>query len=188
MPARDFGHVGAWSGHQDTRGCGSKRRRVLIGGLAIVVALAVGGEPDVERAAAQANCQTPFLVFTDPANPGTTSQSGDVAVTRDSGLLGDYRGDGRFAGYTIAGAQDAIVNTASGMARVQGQFVATSPGGGSSITVSYTGQVDFGAGMARGNFVVVGGTGDDASYRASGTIEGTVIAPATLDGVDIGLC
>ena len=139
-------------------------------------------------ASAQAGCQTPFLVFTDPANPGTTSQSGDIAVTRDSGLLGDYRGDGRFAGYAIAGAQDAIVNTATGMARVQGEFVATSPDGDSSITVSYTGQVDFGAGMARGNFVVVGGTGDDAGYRASGTIEGTVVAPATLEGADIGLC
>jgi hypothetical protein len=188
MPARNIGRVGAWSGHKDTGGCGSKRRRALIGGLAIVVALTVGGEPDVERAAAQANCQTPFLVFTDPANAGTTSQSGDIAVTRDSGLLGDYRGDGRFAGYTIDGVQDAIVNTATGMARVQGQFVATSPDGGSSITVSYTGQVDFGAGMAQGNFIVVNGTGRDAGYRASGAIEGTVVAPATLDGADIGLC
>jgi hypothetical protein len=188
MPARDFGRDGDWSGHQDTRGCGSKRRRAMIGGLAIVVALATGGEPDIERAAAQAKCQTPFLVYTDPANPGTTSQSGDIAVTRDSGLLGDYRGDGRFAGYTLDGAQDAIVNTATGMARVQGEFVATSPDGGSSITVSYTGQVDFGAGMAQGNFVVVDGTGNDAGYRASGTLEGAVVAPATLEGADVGLC
>jgi hypothetical protein len=188
MPARDIGRVDAWSFNKDNRGCGSKRRRALIGGLAIVVALTVGGEPAVERAAAQADCQTPFLVFTDPANPGTTSQSGDIAVTRDSGLLGDYGGDGRYAGYAIDGSQDAIVNSATGMARVQGEFVATSPGGGSSITVSYTGQVDFGAGMARGNFVVVNGSGDDAGYRASGTIEGTVVAPATLDGADIGLC
>ncbi len=188
MPARDFGRDGAWSGRKDIRGCGSKRRRALIGGLAIVVALAAEAGLDVERAAAQANCQTPFLVFTDPANPGTTSQSGDIAVARDSGLLGAYRGDGRFAGYTIDGAQDAIVNTATGMARVQGEFVATSPAGGSSITVSYTGQVEFGAGMAQGNFVVVDGTGNDAGYRASGTIEGTVVAPATLDGPDIGLC
>ena len=188
MPSRDFGRVGAWSGHKGTRGCGSQRRCALIGGLAIVVALVVGGEPDVERAAAQANCQTPFLVYTDPANPGTTSQSGDIAVTRESGLLGDYRGDGRFAGYTIDGTQEAIVNTATGRARVQGQFVATSPDGASSITVSFTGQVDFGAGMATGKFVVVGGTGDDTGYRAAGTIEGTVVAPATLEGVDIGLC
>jgi hypothetical protein len=167
------------------------RRLAPRGGL---VALVVGSVllgwsgPGAESASAQGSCQTPFLVFTDPANPGTTSQSGDIAVTRDSGLLGDYWGAGRFAGYTIDGAQDAIVNTATGMARVQGEFVATSPDGGSSITVSYTGQVDFGAGMARGNFVVVDGTGNDAGYRASGTIAGTVVAPATLEGVDIGLC
>ena len=33
-----------------------------------------------------------------------------------------------------------------------------------------------------------GGTGNDAGYTASGTIEGTVVGPATLDGADIGLC
>ncbi len=58
----------------------------------------------------------------------------------------------------------------------------------SSITVSYTGQVDFGAGMARGNFVVVNGARDNAGYRASGRIEGMVVAPATLDGADVELC
>ena len=83
---------------------------------------------------------------------------------------------------------DIIQNTATGMARVQGEFTATSPDGESSIVVSYTGQVDFGAAMATGNFVVVGGTGGDAGYRASGTIEGMVIPPATLQGMDVGLC
>jgi hypothetical protein len=154
----------------------------------MIVVLAFGGGPGAERSAAQTACQTPFLVFTDPANPGTTAQNGGIAVTRDSGLLGDYRGDGRFAGYAIDGTQNAIVNTATGMARVQGEFVATSPDGDSSITVSYTGQVEFDAGMARGNFVVVDGAGDDAGYRASGTIAGTVVAPATLEGADVGLC
>ena len=109
-------------------------------------------------------------------------------MTRDSVLLGDFRGDGRFAGYDIAGVQDAIVNTATGMARVQGEFTATSPDGESSIAVWYTGQVDFEAGMATGNFVVLDGTGDNAGYRAAGTIEGAVIAPATLQGADVGLC
>jgi hypothetical protein len=42
--------------------------------------------------------------------------------------------------------------------------------------------------MATGNFVVLGGTGDDAGYRAAGTIEGAVVAPATLQGADVGLC
>ena len=169
-------------------GDGGRWRRVLTGVVLMVVVLAFGGKLDAERIAAQSACQTPFLVFTDPANPGTTSESGDIAVTHDSGLLGDYRGDGRFAGYAIDGTQNAIVNTATGVARVQGEFVATSPDGGSSITISYTGQVDFGDGVARGDFVVVDGTGDDAGYRASGTIEGTVVAPATLEGADVGLC
>ena len=163
-------------------------RRVLVLALLAVAALSTGLETGVERTVAQASCQTPFRVFTDPANPGATTQTGAVAVTRGSGLLGDYRGDGRFAGYAIDGSQDAIVNTAAGTARVQGEFVAASPVGASSITVSYTGQVDFDAGLARGNFVVVDGTGDDAGYRAAGAIEGTVIAPATLEGADIGLC
>lgn len=170
-------------------GGGTRRlgRRIIAVALIAASAFLGSGAAEIGSAGAQA-CQTPFLVFTDPANPGTRSESGDITVIRDSGLLGDYRGDGRFAGYAIDGAQDAIVNNATGMARVQGGFVATSPDGNSSITVSYTGQVDFGAGMARGNFVAVGGTGADAGYRASGTIEGTVIAPATLEGADIGLC
>jgi hypothetical protein len=163
-------------------------RWLFVGFLVTASLISLLGGASIESAAAQAGCQTPFLVYTDPANPGTTSQSGDIAVTRESVLLGDYRGDGRFAGYEIRGTMDNIVNTASGMARVQGEFVASSPDGDSSITVWYTGQVDFGAGMATGNFTVLGGTGDDAGYRAAGTIEGTVVGPATLDGVDFGLC
>jgi hypothetical protein len=156
--------------------------------LALVGLLPLGIGFDAGSAAAQGGCETPFLVYTDPANPGTRSQSGDVAVTSDSVLLGDFGGDGRFAGYAIAGVQDAIVNTVTGMARVQGEFTATSPGGDSSISVWFTGQVDFEAGVAIGNFTVLGGTGDDAGYRAAGTIEGTIVGPATLEGVDLGLC
>jgi hypothetical protein len=156
--------------------------------LALAGVLPLGTGVDTGSVRAQGGCQTPFLVYTDPANPGMRSQSGDVAVTRDSVLLGDFRGDGRFAGYDIEGVQDAIVNTATGMARVQGEFTATSPDGDSSITVWYTGQVDFEARMATGNFVVLGGTGNDAGYRAAGTIEGTIVGPATLEGTDVGLC
>ena len=188
MAASDLWRVSPRIGRGKAPGKSRRRRRAFTGVFVMAVVLALGGGPGAERIAAQAPCQTPFLVFTDPANPGTTSESGDIAVTRDSGLLGDYRGNGRFAGYAIDGTQDAIVNTATGMARVQGEFVATSPDGGSSITISYTGQVDFGAGMAKGNFVVVDGAGVDTGYRASGTIEGTIVAPATLEGADGGLC
>ena len=163
------------------------RRTLLAMSLALLAALPLGTGMESGLAAAQ-GCQTLFLVYTDPANPGVTSQSGDVAVTRDSRLLGDYRGDGRFAGYAIDGEMDAIVNSATGMARVQGEFTATSPDRESSITVWYTGQVDFGAGVATGHFVAGNGMGNDAGYRAAGTIEGMVVAPATLEGADIGLC
>src|SRR5687767_10424898 len=117
-----------WSG-----GPGLRRRQVVLATLlALVGLLPLGTRVDTETAIAQGGCLTPFLVYTDPGNPGTTSQSGDVAVTRDSVLLGDFRGDGRFAGYAIEGVQDAIVNTVTGMARVQGEFTATSPDGDSS--------------------------------------------------------
>ena len=90
--------------------------------LLVAVLLPIQGGLGVSAVtAAQGSCQTPFLVYTDPANPGLQSQSGDIAVTRDSGLLGEYGGDGRFAGYDINGSQGAIVSTTTGMARVQGR-------------------------------------------------------------------
>jgi hypothetical protein len=155
--------------------------------LALAVVLPVWGA-SAGRVAAQESCQTPFLVYTDPANPGISEQSGDVQTIADSGLVGEYQGDGRFADYAIDGLQNAIVNTKTGMARVQGEFTATSPDGGSSIRVWYTGQVDFVAGIAKGNFVAGDGTGSDAGYRAAGTIQGMVVAPNTLQGADVGLC
>lgn len=188
MIATDLNRTRVWIGRGWSGGGRGRRLVVLATLLALVGLLPLGTGVDTGLAVAQGNCQTPFLVYTDPTNPGTRSQSGDVAVTRDSVLLGDFRGDGRFAGYSIEGVQDAIVNTMTGMARVQGEFTATSPDGGSSITVWYTGQVDFEAGMATGNFVVLSGTGNNAGYRAAGTIEGTIVGPATLEGVDVGLC
>jgi hypothetical protein len=163
-------------------------RKVAIG---VLLALSVALPMPVSShglALAAPGCKTPFLVYTEPANPGETVQVGEVAVTRGGHLVGEYGGTGRFAGYAIDGSIETIVNTTTGKARAQGEFVATSPDGGSSITVWYTGQVDFGAAMARGNFTAGNGSGDDASYRASGTLEGSVVGPATLDGVDIGLC
>src|SRR5215218_8164786 len=159
------GRVSLLAGGRWSRGHGHGRRTVVLVTLLFLAGmLQLETGIDIRPAAAQGGCQTPFLVYTDPSNPGATSQSGDIAVTRDSVLLGDFRGDGRFAGYSIDGAQDAIVNTQTGMARVQGEFTATRPDGNSSITVWYTGQVDFEAGTATGNFIVLGGTGDDAGY------------------------
>lgn len=182
--------AGRWIWMRALRDTLSASRLLACGALLAVVTLLPGGGSLVARStlAAPEGCQTPFLVYADPANPGTTTQSGDIAVTRDSSLLGGYGGEGRFAGYSIEGEMDLILTTVTGMARVQGEFTATSPDGGSSIDVRYTGQVDFAGGTATGNFVVVGGTGNDAGYRAAGTIEGTVVASATLGGADIGLC
>jgi hypothetical protein len=156
---------------------------LLLGAVAAPIPVSLGSG----SVAAQA-CQTPFLVFTDQDNPGAVTETGPFRMVSGSGFLGEYRGDGRFAGYAIDGSQDAVVNTATGMANVRGWFTATSPDGGSSIEVFYTGQVDFDAGMAKGFFTASGGSGDDAGYTARGTIEGTVVGPATLDGADIGLC
>ena len=187
MSAVELEHGGAAKTRGWNHGRAGVRRAALAALLALTLAGPVGGALGNGATAAQ-GCQTPFIVYTDPANPGMTSQSGDVAFTQESRLLGEYGGNGRFAGYDIDGSMHIISNTATGMARVQGEFIATSPDGASSITVWYTGQVDFAAGMATGNFVAGDGTGADAGYRAAGTLEGTVIAPATLEGADIGLC
>lgn len=170
----------------------AERRRSWLGRLAVAAVLATLALPGMAISggghAAAAGCQTPFLVYTDPDNPGMVQETGAFQMVSGSGLLGQYRGEGRFAGYTIDGAQDAVVNTATGMANVRGVFIATSPDGGSSIEVHYTGQVDFGARMAHGVFTASGESGADIGYNASGAIEGTVVGPATLDGADIGLC
>jgi hypothetical protein len=164
------------------------RRVVLVALLAVALGLPVWGGWADGSAAAQGGCQTPFLVFTNPDDPGTVVQNGPFRMISDSGLLGDYRGGGRFAGYSISGTQDAVVNDATGTANVVGFFTATSPDGASSIDVTFTGQVDFTAGVARGFFTASGETGNDVGYTAHGTIEGTVVGPATLEGADIGLC
>ena len=170
----------SWGGSASRRGA-----RLMMGvGL---LGMLFGASPHLTTGAEE-QCQTPFVVYTDPTNPGIAEANGEVTVIRDSGLLGEYGGSGRFAGYGIQGTMDNILNTATGMARVQGEFVATSPDGASSITVWYTGQVDFGAGMAAGSFTAGNGTGADLGYRAHGTLEGVVTPPATLTGADVGLC
>jgi hypothetical protein len=181
---------------------GTDRRRVLLG-AGVVAALLGTASRDATEAARrkrrrppvgaettprQGRCQAPWLVSIDPANPGVEAQAGNVTKISDRRLIGSYRGDGRFAGYAKHGLQDAIVNTKTGTARVRGEFTVTSPDGGSSIRIRYTGQVDFATGVATGHFVAGDGTGNDVGYHAAGTIEAMLVAPNTLDGVDIGLC
>jgi hypothetical protein len=153
---------------------------------AVVLALVVttlGSTP----AAAAATCQTGFIVFTDPANPGLRSDQGQTTIVRESGVLGSYL-DGRLAGYAISGLQDLIINNVTQRAQIIGELTATSPDGSSSITLRYVGHADLVTGEATGTFVVVDGTGEFAGFRASGKISAQLVGPATFQGVDIGLC
>lgn len=165
---------------------GGRTRRERIGAVALVLGLAFAAPAGLATEAA--GCETPFVVYTDPANPGMTEQQGAVSYTHAAGLLGEYGGDGRFAGYAIQGEQTLILDTTTGTARAQGHFVASSPDGSGSIEVGYAGLVDFGAGMATGTFSAGSGMGSDAGYHATGTLSGMVVGPATLEGVNAGLC
>jgi hypothetical protein len=159
------------------------------GAALVALALAVAALGGSTSAMAQdATCQTPFRVFTDPANPGTQTVRGPITFVRDSGILGTYGGDGRFAGFAIDGLQDLTINGATNRVRVRGGFTATSPDGGSTFFVRYTGEVDLATGAATGHFVAKDGTGALAGFHAVGTIQAQLVGPATFDGVDIGLC
>lgn len=132
-------------------------------------------------------CQSQFFVFTDPDDPGESATRGNVTVVRKSGVLGQYE-SGRLAGYSIDGEQDLLVNNGTNMAQIHGGLTATSPDGTSSISLRYNGRADLDAGSATGTFVAGDGTGEFSGYRATGTIEATLVGPAAFRGVDIGLC
>jgi hypothetical protein len=133
------------------------------------------------------DCQTSFLVFTDPNNFGDVITRGNIVRARNSGILGEYT-SGRFDGYTISGLQDLTLKQATGKATIKGSFVATSPDGHSSITLRYSGKADLVEAFAVGTFQALKGTGDLRGLRASGTIEADYLGNFTFSGVDIGLC
>jgi hypothetical protein len=159
-------------------------RLVLV--TAVVLALAAATLGPARPAAAE-TCQTEFIVFTDPTNPGARTDQGQTTIVRDSGVLGSYL-DGRLAGYGISGQQDLIINNVTQQAQIVGVFTATSPDGGSSLTVRYAGHADLSTGQATGRFVVLDGTGEFAGYHARGRIDAQLVGPATFQGFDIGLC
>jgi hypothetical protein len=160
-----------------------------LAGVLLALALVATVHASSGTAAAQTEaCATPFIVFTDPANPGTPVTRGPITTVRQSGLLGSYGGEGRFAGYAIDGSQTLIVNATTNSARVHGRFTATSRDGLASFFVRYTGDVDLTTGVATGHFVAGDGQGALAGLRATGTIEAQLIGPATFAGSDIGLC
>ncbi|HVL26082.1 MAG TPA: hypothetical protein VM450_18460 [Thermomicrobiales bacterium] len=139
------------------------------------------------EAAASASCQSSFVVLTDPANPGDQVTHGQTTIVRDSGVLGSYQ-DGRLAGYAVNGVQDLVINNFTQRADINGTLTASSPDGGSSITLRYTGHADLKSGHATGTFVVVAGTGQFADDHMSGKISAQLVGPVTFQGVDIGLC
>jgi hypothetical protein len=154
--------------------------------LALLASVVAGGRFGAAPVAA-ADCQTSFLVFSDPNNVGQVTTRGDILTARNSGILGTYSG-GRFDGFTISGLQTIRLNQATGKATINGSFVATSPDGQSSFTFRYQGKADLVAAKATGSFAVVHGTGSLARFRASGTIAANYMGNFTFSGIDIGLC
>jgi hypothetical protein len=160
----------------------------LLAVFVLLAALVVGGPTADAAAPVSASCQTPFVVFTDPDNPGTPTTRGSITTVRDSGILGSYGGDGRFSGYQISGEQVLIINNSTSQARVRGSFTASSPDGASSFLVRFNGEVDLTTGVATGNFSTGNGTGAAEGLRTAGRIEAQLVGPLTFNGVDVGLC
>jgi hypothetical protein len=136
-------------------------------------------------AAAPATCTAGLVVFT--TSTGDVNVAGQTTHFRGSGVAGSYT-SGFLSGYTLTGAQNIERNDATGHASLEGQYVATGPGG--TVTVHYTGSVDLGAGTATGHFTTIAGTGDFADFHWNGDISAqlTSLAPPTFVTADTGLC
>jgi hypothetical protein len=162
-------------------------RASLVATLAVVLMASFVGLSGRPAAASAADCQTSFLVFTDPNNVGTISTHGDIVRIRKSGIIGQYT-SGRFEDFAISGLQEITLNQATGKATIVGSFVATSPDQQSSFTLRYTGRADLVANTASGRFHALNGTGDLKGLRAAGTIAADYLGNFTFSGADIGLC
>ena len=154
--------------------------------LALVLALALGAGSASASGGAATTCVSSLIIFTNPADQGTFSQSGQVTHVRDSGVLG-YFYDGVLAGYTLDGAQDIHINTVTNQAQLQGWFLATGPDG-STVTIKYSGHADLNTGAATGSFVTKDGTGQLADFHWSGRISAQLIGPLTFNATDSGIC
>jgi hypothetical protein len=152
----------------------------LVLGLSSVLALS---GPSVAAAAPPPTCTAELVIFT--TSPGVESQTGPVLHFRDSGVGGQYT-SGFLAGYTLVGAQDIQLNTRTNGSELQGQFVATGPGG--SLAIAYTGHADLNTGAATGHFHTTGGTGQFSDFRWEGDITAQLIGPATFHATDTGPC
>ena len=161
---------------------------VLIGaGLALGASLGALGTVPAVAAAGPATCTADLTIFT--SSPGTSRPAGPVTVVRDSGVGGQYT-SGFLTGYTIAGAQDLIVNSQTNRSQLHGSFVATSPDKGSTLTIRYVGQADLTTGAATGTFSSTRGTGTLSGFHWTGDITAQLVSanPPTFKATDSGVC
>jgi len=162
------------------------RRGITILTLALALALACASSPASAAGGPATICESSLIIFTDPSNPGTVTQAGQITHVRDSGVLGWYY-SGTLEGYMLAGAQDIRINAVTNQAQLRGSFVAVGPEG-STVTISYAGHADLTTGRATGSFVAMDGTGMLDDFNWSGQIEAQLIGPASFDATDTGRC
>ena len=136
-------------------------------------------------AAAPATCTSGVTIFT--TSTGDVNVAGSTTHFRDSGVAGTYT-SGFLAGYALTGAQNIERNDATRQATLEGQFVATGPGG--TLTVHFNGSVDLTSGAAVGHFATVSGTGDFDGFHWNGDISLQLVSltPPTFVGTDSGFC
>jgi hypothetical protein len=159
-----------------------KRLWFLLTCLAAAAAFPVAGGA---IAAPPTTCSAGVTIFTTSA--GDVTVVGNTTHFRESGVGGRFT-SGFLAGYTLTGAQNIQRNDAAGRAVLEGQFVATGPGG--SVTVHYTGSVDLATGAATGHLTTVGGIGDFADFHWNADIDAQLVSltPPTFVGTDSGFC
>jgi hypothetical protein len=158
---------------------------------ALCLTLVAGALPLTASPAAAAGppttCTASLTIAT--TSTGTVRQAGAVQIFRDSGVGGAYT-SGFLSGYSLSGAQDIVLNSATKRSQLNGSFVATSPDGKSTLRVRYTGQADLTTGAATGHFVADEGSGALDGFRWTGTIAAQLVSqsPPTFTATDSGPC
>src|SRR5262245_31359813 len=101
-------------------------RLALVAASAVLAGTGWAAAVPSPAVAAPATCTAGLTIFT--TSTGITRQAGDVTVFRGSGVGGQYT-SGELQGYTLSGAQDIILDRATGQSELAGSYVATSPDG-----------------------------------------------------------
>jgi hypothetical protein len=163
--------------------------QILRRGLALGLAIGTAAAAALPAAAASlpSTCTGALTIAT--TSTGTVKTAGDIEIFQDSGVAGRYS-SGPLAGDSFAGAQDIILNTATGQSELHGSYVVSAPGTAGTVTVRYTGHADLTTGRATGNFTANQGTGSLAGFVWVGTISAQLISltPPTFTSTDSGFC